>query len=116
MSAGRYNIICEAGATLTRQLLWKDGAGNPVNLTNYTARMQVKFEAVQTAALLLELSTANGRITLGGILGTIALNVAAIDTRIVPGRYLYDLEMEAIGGKVTRLVSGAFVVVAEVTT
>lgn len=116
MSAGRYNIICEAGATLTRQLVWKDGAGALVNLTNWTAKMQVKFEAVQTAALLLELSTANGRIALGGALGTINLSVAAADTRIVPGRYLYDLEMTAQGGAVTRLVSGAFVVVAEVTT
>ena len=114
MTAGRYTIICEAGANLTRQLVWKDGNGALVNLTGYTAKVQVKEEAGGT--LLLELSTVNGRITLGGVLGTINLSVDAEDTRITPGRYQYALEMTNAGGVVTRLVEGAFVVMAEVTT
>lgn len=112
--AGTYNITADQGATFSRVLTWKDSSDVPVNLTTYTARMQVRSIA-SSADVVLELTTANGRITLGGALGTITLNVPAADMDDVPaGSYAYDLELVS-GGAVTRLVMGSFQVRAEVT-
>jgi hypothetical protein len=115
MSAGRYNIVCEAGATLDRTLVWKDSAGTPINLSGYSAKAMVKDESGTSAVLLLEFSTATGEITLGGALGTIHIVVPYADTRIEIGRHLWSLEMTT-GTTVTRLVEGAFIVSGEVTT
>lgn len=110
--AATYNIICDQGATFQRQLTWKDSAGTPVNLTGYTARMQVR-PTVDSTTLTLELTTTNSRITLGGSAGTIDLAVAATDMTMT-GEFVYDLEL-VTGTTVTRLVQGYFTVRAEVT-
>jgi hypothetical protein len=44
-----------------------------INLTGYTARMQVR-STLESAEALIELTTANGRIALGGSAGTITLD------------------------------------------
>ena len=110
--AATYNIICDQGATFARQITWKDSAGAAVNLTNYTARMQVR-PTVDSSTLTLELTTTNGRITLGGSAGTIDLTVLA-SAMTMEGEYVYDLEL-VTGTTVVRLVQGYFTVRAEVT-
>jgi hypothetical protein len=68
------------------------------------------------ASTILELTTSNSRITLGGAAGTVTLNVDANTTaNLTPGLYVYDLEVVSGGGEVTRLVEGNFNVKAEVT-
>lgn len=42
MPAGKHNFICEMGATFSRTVTWTDADGTPINLTDYTARMQVR--------------------------------------------------------------------------
>ena len=42
MAAGIYDIIIEQGATFTLSATWKDSAGAAINLTSYSARMQVR--------------------------------------------------------------------------
>lgn len=112
--AGTYHILTDGGATFSRQLTWKDETGTPVNLTSYTARMQLRT-AVQNDSMVLELSTSNGRISLGGSAGTIDLTITAADmTTLVPTKYVYDLEL-INGTVVTRLVQGTFTVRPEVT-
>jgi hypothetical protein len=112
---GLYNITCNQGATLQRTITWTDPARNPINLTGYTARMQVRT-AANAASTLLELTTSNSRISLGGAAGTVAINVAAnVTANLTPGLYVYDLEVVSGGGEVTRLVEGNFNVKAEVT-
>tara|TARA_B110000503_G_scaffold139083_1_gene226630 strand:- start:212 stop:559 length:348 start_codon:yes stop_codon:yes gene_type:complete len=114
MTAGTYLITAEQGATFTRTIVWKDSAGVPVDLTGYTARMQVREDYFSTVAELT-LTTANGKITLGGVTGSIVLNVSATDMALLQANsYVYDLELE-IGGVVTRLIQGTFTVNAEVT-
>lgn len=114
-TAGVYNITCNQGATLSRTLTWADPAKNPINLTGYTARMQVR-ETAASNTVVLELTTSNTRITLGGTAGTVTINVnAATTTSLTPGKYVYDLEVVSGGGEVTRLVEGNFIVKAEVT-
>ena len=113
--AAKYDIVCDQGATFNRQLTWLDDSANPVNVTGYTARMQVR-DGVDGSTALLSLTTENSRISLGGTAGTITLTVSATDTAaVVAGEYVYDLELVSGAGTVTRLIQGCFVVDAEVT-
>lgn len=114
-TAGIYNISADQGSTFARQLTWKDKNSNPVNITNYTARMQVRVTRMSDD-IILSLTTENNRIALGGSAGTVNLTVSAADmTNVVPGQYFYDLELVSSGGVVTRLLKGTFKVSAEVT-
>jgi len=113
--AGTYHITCDQGATLKRTLTWTNQARVAYNLTGYTARMQVR-ETATASSIILELTTANNRITLGGTAGTINILVAAnVTAALTPGLYVYDLELVSGGGEVTRLIEGNFKVKAEVT-
>lgn len=113
--AGIYNIVADQGATLSRVITWRDSAKNPYNITGYTARMQVR-SAVESSTVVLELTTANSRISLGGTNGQVTLTVSATTmTGIAAGKYVYDLELVSGTGVVTRLVQGNFVVRGEVT-
>jgi hypothetical protein len=114
MAAGIYNFICEQGATFTRVINATDGAGDPIDLTGYTARMQVRRDMDATAALI-ELTTENGRISLGGETGEITLTIDADDTSDIPRPGVYDLELESDSGTVIRLLKGAFYLDSEVT-
>lgn len=112
---GLYNITCNQGATLQRTITWTDPARKPINLTGYTARMHVR-PAADSSTVILELTTSNGRISLGGVAGTVSLNAAAnVTANLTPGLYVYDLEVVSGGGEVTRLIEGNFNVKAEVT-
>ncbi|NBW20640.1 MAG: hypothetical protein EBR82_73010 [Caulobacteraceae bacterium] len=110
---GYLDLDCWQGANFDYQLTWTV-AGSAVNVTGYTARMQVRQYAESTATVL---SLVNGTgITLGGTAGTIALSaVATATSAIEAGQYVYDLELVSGAGYVTRLVEGSFVVYAEVT-
>lgn len=113
--AGTYNMTCNQGATLKRTITWTDPARNAINLTGYTARMHVRT-AANAASTVLELTTGNGRITLGGTAGTVNLTVDAnVTANLTPSLYVYDLEVISGAGEVTRLVEGNFNVKAEVT-
>jgi hypothetical protein len=107
-----YNITAYQGATYDLNLTWAIG-GTAVNLTNYTAAMQVR-ENAQATATILSLTNGSG-ITLGGTAGTIAVNVTATTMgAAVAGFYVYDLELSS-GSQVTRLLQGGFTIQAEVT-
>ncbi|NBX24091.1 MAG: hypothetical protein EBR52_08320 [Microbacteriaceae bacterium] len=110
---GYLDLDCWQGANFDYQLTWTV-AGSAVNVTGYSARMQVRQYAESTATVL---SLVNGTgITLGGTAGTIALSaVATATSAIEAGQYVYDLELVSGAGYVTRLVEGSFVVYAEVT-
>ena len=107
-----YNITSYQGATYSLNMTWAIG-GTAVNLTGYTAAMQVKENASSTASVL-SLTSGSG-ITLGGTAGTIAISVSATTMgSATPGNYVYDLELNS-GGQVTRLIQGGFAIQAEVT-
>jgi hypothetical protein len=42
MSAGRYSFTIEQGATLDFELAYKDSDNNPIDLTDYQGRMQIR--------------------------------------------------------------------------
>jgi len=113
MSAGSYNITCEQGATFSRTLTIKDSNGDARDLSDYTARMQVRRRVSDTATLI-ELTTENSRITLNEN-GQIALNLSATVTSGITDDGVYDLEIIASDGTVERVVEGSFVLSREVT-
>jgi len=115
MSASIYNINIEQGATFTRTITWKDSAGAAINLTGYTARMQIR-ERVESATALVSLTSSSG-ITLGGAAGTVVITITAALTDALPNmkKGVYDLELVSAGGIVTRLLQGEVVVSPQVT-
>lgn len=115
--AGKYDITCDQGSTLRRVITWKNPDLTLVDLTGYTARMHVRT-AVDATDVVLECTTENGRILLGGALGTVTILVEATAMEAIDaGSYKYDLELidASATPEVTRLVEGKFKVVAEVT-
>lgn len=117
MPAATIDLAINQGETFRKGLIWKTGTPlNPVNLTTYTARMQVRSNAASTV-VLLTLTTENGGITLGTTDGTIALYLTDLETSAITWEYgVFDIELIAGGsGDVTRLVQGTITVSKEVT-
>ncbi len=113
MPAVTHDFEIEQGIDYDKPLVWKDSTGNPVNLTGYTARMQLR-PSVSSETVLLDLTTENGGITLGGATGEITLHFTESNTSPLVKGGVFDLEM-IIGGKVKRLVQGSITVSREVT-
>lgn len=117
MAAYKLNLRIDQGATFTQLVTWKTGKkpGVPVNLTGCTARMQVR-EKLDAPAVLVELTTENGGIVLGGAAGTVTLRIEAAATAVYEWRYgVYDLEIIFADGTVRRLMHGSVSVSPEVT-
>ena len=114
MAAGTLNFTIEQGATFNLILTWEIDT-IPVDINNWTARLQARVD-VEDTQTVLTLTTENGGITLGGAAGTISLDQSATQTAILPaGNYVYDLELISGIGVVTRLVQGELDISAEVT-
>lgn len=114
VSPGELNLTLSQGATWTVSLTYNDGEGNPVDLTDYTARMQAR-ESYTSATTVLDIDSSDG-ITLGGTAGSIQINVNATTTAAIgAAQYVYDMELVSNSGEVTRLIEGTLVVTPEVT-
>lgn len=112
--AVEYNVEIDQGADWFYNVTYENPAGTPVNITNYTAALQLRSLPTDTS-YVLSLSTGNG-ITLVGASGLVEIHATAVQTRdIDEGNYYYDLEITSPTGIVTRLVQGQARVSAEVT-
>jgi hypothetical protein len=111
----RFDITINQGATYELTVTWKDSAGTAINLTGYSARMQVR-ETYSSTSTIVSLTNGSG-ITLGGAAGTIAIAISATTTAALTAPFsgVYDLELVSAGGVVTRLLQGAATVSPEVT-
>ena len=50
MAAGKYSFVIEQGATVNFEIQYKDSNGNPINLTNYSGRMQIASDYSSSAS------------------------------------------------------------------
>lgn len=118
MAAFKVNLEILQGETYDKTMTWKVGADKtPVDLTGCTARLQVR-SFVDSTVKLLDLTTQNLGIILGGINGTIQLLISATNTAAILTwtKGVYDLEIQfANGVTVRRLMEGKVKVSKEVT-
>ena len=117
--AAIYDIAIDQGATFPLSVSVKsvaaDGAKTPVDLTGYTARMQIR-RMVDDEDVLASLTTENGRISIDEENGKVTLNIPDATTAgFTFTRAVYDLEIVAPGGTVQRILRGAVRVSPEVT-
>jgi hypothetical protein len=114
MAAGKYKIVVEQGATFHMDFVIRMADENVWNLTGYSARMQVR-PSVESDSFILSATNSN-YITLGGVAGTVDLDLpASVTEDLAAGRYVYDLELVSAGGQVWRILEGSFIVDPEVT-
>lgn len=108
-----YNMTLKQGSTFQKVITWKNADGTVINLTGYTARMQLKRKH-QDVDPEFTLTTENSRITIDGTAGKVTLNIAAGDTALLTGKYVYDLEL-VNGSYVDRILQGEITLDREVT-
>lgn len=114
MSQNIYNFTINQGETFSKSVTWKDAAGVVVNLTGYTARMQLRRK-VNSETIEKSLTTENGGILITAPLtGVITMFMSATDTAFLSGVYVYDLELVS-AGIVKRLLQGTITLDLEVT-
>jgi hypothetical protein len=114
--ATAYNIAIDQGADWYLTVTYQNPAGTPVNLTGYTAALQIR-QNFSDANAELTLTTANGGIVITASTGTLAIHAtAALTLAIGAGAYVYDIKITSSAGIVTRLTQGSFQVNAAVTS
>lgn len=104
------NLILEQGTTFSVTIGYNDANGDPVDLTGYTARSQMRksYDSVSYVTLNANVSDAAG--------GEITLSLPSERTaNIKYGRYLYDVEVVLNSNVITRIVEGIVTVMPEVT-
>jgi hypothetical protein len=112
--AQTYNTVIDQGADWFMNATWEDSAGNPINVTGYTAALQLRTSPL-ARTYVLSLNTTNGGIVVDGPNGLFTVHATATQTAdIAPGRYSYDLEIDS-GTVVTRLIQGTIEVSANTT-
>lgn len=88
----------------------------PVNLTGYTAALQLRSLPEDPTAVLSLATGGNGITIPTPTNGTVEVHATAAQTgAIIAGTYYYDIEITSQGGIVYRLAQGQVVVSAEVT-
>jgi len=117
MSAGTFNLQIEQGATYYVVLIWSAGSAcaanaEPVDLTGYTAELQIRPFPLSTSVLY----DATPNLTLGGVNGTITLEIPAANTAgFTWWNGVYDLKLTSSQGFATRLLQGSVSVSPEVS-
>lgn len=116
MAAVTYDFTIEQGATLREIITWTNADGTPINITGWTGRLQARAD-IDSPTKLLDLTTANGGIIIGGSNGQLTIFMSDTQTSALTwsGSSIYDLELVAPGGDVTRLLKGTITLDREVT-
>ena len=119
MSAGRYSFTIEQGATLDFELAYKDSSNNPIDLTGYQGRMQIRPSVGSDTVYITLSSSLDGDgtgLNFSGsdgldppTSGTIGIFISANSSSLLDfNEASYDLEL-ATGSQypiVTRLLEG----------
>ena len=119
MSAGIYNFTIEQGTTFTRTFWYNDSDGDPIDLSGYTVRMDIKHSYGSEALATYSTGTSHFTITTpdgGSLPNQINLVISAAETAALNFTgALYDIEL-INGDIVTRLLQGKIKLSPEVTT
>lgn len=93
-SGAKLDMEIVQGATFLVNLEWQTATNTPIDLSGYSARMQIRSEH-SSSNVLIELTTANGRIALNTpTTGGIQLKITAADAEAISwSSGVYDLEL-----------------------
>lgn len=120
MTTNQFDIELNAEATYVKQWIWTDPSTTlPINLTGYTAIMQIRWQ-YGDPAVQLSLTQVSG-IVLGGTAGTVTLTITPLQTKnlsttLFLTRGLYDLFLTDSVGLVTKFAGGFVYVDTAVTS
>ena len=131
MSAGKYSFTIEQGATVKFEVQYKDSNSNPIDLTNYQARMQIRSTKESTSLICnlsssldvdgtgLSLTPASASLVLPKTSGSIGIYISAASSSLFSfSEAVYDLEIvsgSGAGQSVTRILEGKIKLSKEVT-
>jgi len=115
--------LTDQGSTVHQVFTVKNSARKVLDLTGYTARMQVRLREVTTndpgTVIIAEYTTedGDGSLIVNGPAGTVTLLIPPAEMAgFIPDSYVYDIEVESQNaGDTTRIIQGKFIVRAEVT-
>lgn len=113
-----YDLVIPQGGTFSRTFIWKDSDSNPVQLTNYTGRLQIRTIPSATGKLVDASTTSTGTsyLAITPTAGKVTLTLpASLTAALTFKRAVWDLEVTSSGGTVTRLVQGEAILDHEVT-
>jgi len=110
MAAGTYNFTIEQGATFSRLLTLKEN-DSVMNLSGYSAASQMRLSHdTSTVAGTISATVTNASA------GQITLSMTATATgNMEEGMYVYDIEITAGSGAVTRILQGKVTLTPQVT-
>lgn len=121
MALATVSLEIDQGADWWHEWKWSleddNGVQTPVNLTGYTARMEIRPKAASGTLL----ARAHSTLSTDGTITVDALGVVRVEfTAAVSSEWrwtsgVYDLELVSPGDEVTRLVEGSVTVRPEVT-
>lgn len=111
MQPGQYDFTIYQGATLSKVLTWKDSSGTVINLTGYTAAMQIRDEH---GALVLDVGLLSGGLVINGTAGTVTITIPGVTTTTLGfDSAKYDLKLTSAAA--TRLLEGTVLLSKQVT-
>jgi hypothetical protein len=104
------NISIDQGSTFSSTVSVEDSVGEPFDLTDYTARAQMRKTYRSTKVFDFDAGITSPSI------GEIILKMPASQTsKLKSGRYVYDVEVVSPDGEVTRVVEGQIELMPRVT-
>jgi hypothetical protein len=107
--ATKANITIDQGTTFSTTISLTDDNGDPINLTGYSGRSQMRKHYTSS-------NSQSFTVSLGEVSGIVSLGLTASQTaNLVPGRYVYDVEVVSGANVVSRIIEGIVTVTPEVT-
>lgn len=111
----RYDMTIQQGASFDDSITLQDADGVVMDLTGCTSAMQLRPSS-GAPAVILEMSNTNGKLVLGGPLGTIRRALTDEQTATLPpGDYVYDLFITWPDGHADCLITGYATINARIT-
>lgn len=118
------NLFCWQGSTLERTVYFTDLAGDPLDLTGRSFRLQVRSD-YESETTIFDLTSPSAGLTVDLSAGSVTITFTAEQTAAVEvpadavgrppsARWVYDLEMTN-GAVVTRPIYGVFTFARRVT-